>query len=145
MSETRVWTAFRAICLLLPMACLLSAGCGGKTKQDSLSGKITLGGSAVNGEVTFVGADGKEIKSPIGADGSYSILNPPKGEAKFGIKSLVAGTAPTGAAGSKADMKMPGGGPSGTPAPAKYGNPATSGLTYTVKGGEEKFDITLSP
>ena len=127
---------------------ILIAGCGGggKGKGDTVSGKVTLNGNPVAGEVIFVGSDGKESKMLISMDGSYTVASVAKGEAKIGVKSMSMGIgnapAPTGA--GKSDM--PGVTPaSGVPAPAKYSNPSSSGLTYTVKGGDEKFDIVLTP
>jgi len=130
--------------LLLAFGMVLAVGCGGsKGSKDAVSGKVTLNGQAVSGEITFVASDGKEFKSPLAMDGGYSVLNVPKGEAKISVKTL-GGIAPP-SKDVKAEMPgMPAGG-SGVAPPAKYGNPATSGLTYTVKGGEEKHDITLTP
>jgi hypothetical protein len=137
---------------VLPLVAAIAwvAGCGGgKSKTESVSGKVTLDGKPVSGEITFVCSDGKEIKSPLGTDGGYSILAPAKGEAKIGIKSMTAavgGGKEAGKEGASKSAELPGmGGSSGAVPPAKYGNPASSGLTYTVKGGEEKHDITLSP
>lgn len=135
----------RALVMLPLFAALVwTAGCGGgKSKTESVSGKVTLEGKPVSGEITFVCSDGKEIKSPLAPDGGYSILNPAKGDAKIGVKSM--GSAPPPTAGTKADITgMPAGG-AGVPPPAKYGNPASSGLTYPVKGGEETHNIDLKP
>lgn len=130
--------------LPLGVVVILIAGCGGggKGKGDTVSGKVTLNGNPVAGEVIFIGSDGKESKMLISMDGSYTVASPAKGEAKIGVKSMGSAPAPSGA--GKSDM--PGFSPaSGVPAPAKYNNPSTSGLTYTVKGGDEKFDIVLTP
>lgn len=130
----------------LGLAVALLAGCGGgKDTKGGVTGKVMLDGKPVSGEVIFTCSDGKDLRSPIGADGHYTIVGPPKGDAKIAVKSLViGGSGPT--TGPKVDTaNMPSAGAAGVPAPAKYGNSATSGLTYNVKGGDEKYDITLTP
>lgn len=133
--------------LPLLAAIIWTAGCGGgKGATDSVQGKVTMDGKPVSGEITFVCSDGKEFKSPLALDGGYFITAPAKGEAKIGIKGMSTGAAP-----KKPDTKgggeLPGmgGAASGVAPPAKYADPAKSGLTYTIKGGNETHDITLTP
>lgn len=132
---------------VLPLLAAIAwvAGCGGgKSKTESVSGKVTLDGKPVAGEITFVCSDGKEVKSPLAPDGGYSIIAPAKGEAKIGIKSMTIAVGGGKETSTKADLGNLGTNTGATP-PAKYGNPTTSGLTYTVKGGDEKHDIALTP
>lgn len=148
MPDNAVYPTSRLVRLMaaLPLATalLFLAGCGGsKGAKDSVSGKVTLGDQTVAGEVIFTYSDGKEGRSPIGPDGFYSIPTPSKGEAKIAVKGMLGGTG-TPTSGPKSDMPMPGAA-GGVAPPAKYGRNETSGLTYTVKGGEEKFDIPLTP
>jgi len=127
-----------------------SAGCS-KGVKDVVTGKVTLGGSKVNGAVTFIGPDKKPVKGGI-VNGVYTVENPSKGENII----LVQGhdVAMPGAA--KKDFNVPdpdkGGGMMkdntvktdlGVPPPPKYGSEATSGLKFTVTGGKQTFDITL--
>jgi hypothetical protein len=134
--------------LPLLAAIIWAAGCGGgKGKTDSVSGKVTLDGKPVAGEITFICSDGKEFKSPLTQDGGYSIIAPPKGVAKIGVKGMLLGL---GGTLKKADSKggeslATGPGSSGVAPPAKYADPAKSGLTYDIKGGSETHDIALSP
>ncbi len=119
-------------------------GCGGVGKggaADSVSGKVTLDGQPVAGEVFFVGSDKKEVGSPIGPEGNYEISNPPKGDVlivvkgKPGIPSIP---------GAKAAPDLP---PpptaTGVAPPAKYGQP-NNGLKFTVTGGKQVYDIVLT-
>ena len=94
----------------------------------------------------------KRIEAPIGPDGTYFIGDPPKGTVKIAVKGIP-GAAPQALprdpslGRKKASATCP---PSkildmGVAPPAKYASPETSGLTYTVKGGKETFDIPLTP
>ena len=50
-----------ALCL----AALALCGCGARP-SSSVSGKVTLNGQAVSGDVVFVGSDNKQYVAPIG-------------------------------------------------------------------------------
>lgn len=64
------------------------AGCG--TKSDgTLSGKVTLDGKPVSGQLVFVGSDQKEYLTGIGPDGEYQIKGVPKGNAQILVKTPV--------------------------------------------------------
>ena len=131
----------RAFLLLLAGAL---AGCGGKSDgaKDSVYGKVTLNGQPVTGQVVLIGSDNKEISSLIAADGEYRIVNPPKGEARVLVKGR-SGAAPT-TRGVTKGPEMPGmSGRSAAP-PSKYAT-AAGGLKFTVTGGDQKYDITLTP
>jgi hypothetical protein len=135
----------RGVITCCSLAILLFLG-GCSSQQNSVSGKVTLNGKAVTGQVAFLGADGHERIAPIDPDGSYRIINPPLGEVKIVVRGFNIPRA------SRTGMKLaplPGGtlasGP--TPAlapPARYAWPA-NGLTFTVKGGAQTFDIPLVP
>jgi len=122
----------------------LTLGCGGKTGETVVYGKVTLNGQAVDGSVTFIGSDKKESASPIAPDGKYRIINPPLGAVRIVVKGNPKG------AGMKELPKGPGeapnatGGGSGVPPPKKYENPE-NGLTYEVKAGEQEHNIELTP
>ena len=134
-----------ALCSLA-LAVAVAVGCGGsKGSKDSVTGKVTMNNQAVNGTIEFTFSDGKMIASPLAPDGGYAILGPPKGDAKVAVKGSggSASMGPKGAEGPKMDMASAAGG--GVQPPAKYGKAETSGLTYTVKGGEEKKDFELAP
>lgn len=136
-----------ALCSLA-LAVAVAVGCGGsKGSKDSVSGKVTSNNQPVSGLIEFTFSDGKMLASPLAPDGGYSIPAPPKGDAKVAVKGLGAPPGPGIKAGAEMPkgVDMPGGVGGGVQPPAKYGNPTTSGLTYTVKGGEEKKDFDLTP
>jgi len=137
----------RGGCLLLFVVALGTVGgCGTKGPKSSVSGKVTLNGQNVAGQVTFVGADNKELSSPIREDGSYLIENPPTGSVKVLVKGMTSGgpapmTPKTPGMPSMPDMP----GAKGVAPPAKYGSVATTPLTFEVTGGKQTYDIPLAP
>jgi len=142
--------------LLLGFAAFLTLGCGsggGDSSKNEVTGKVTLGDKPVSGIVSFVYSDNKEISAPTNAEGVYTMINPTAGTVKVAVKALPGATtvAPDAVKGKKDKVDMPGAGEGptttvggGTPPPPKYGNPATSTLTYEVKAGKHTYDIPLS-
>jgi len=133
------------------------AGCsGGSAKGGKVSGKVLLGGQPVAGTVYFTGGgegkDKKEYTSPIGADGQYQISNIPKGDYKISVKGMPGANVPGANEAKGPEGKdlpaLPGADktkPPGVPPPEKYANPETSGLTISVTGATQPYDITLQP
>lgn len=123
-----------------------SMGCGGK--KPTVSGTVSYKGEKLgNGNVTFIGADNKAAVSPINADGTYRVNDAPVGAVKITVE-----TAPIPEQSSSPMMKgvdMPDmKGKSSNVGkyvkiPARYKDPAQSGLTYQVKSGAQKHDIKL--
>ncbi len=111
--------------------------------KAEVTGKVTLGDRPVSGQVVFIYADGKELASPTTGDGSYTIADPPTGSVKICVRPMAGGglTPPPKAGGGEIPKDAPGAG--GIAPPGKYGNPATSGLTYEVKAGKQEHNITL--
>jgi len=134
--------------LVLSAAIVFAAGCGKAGPKNTVSGKVTLNGSPVMGDVVFVGG-GKEAKGPI-LNGEYTINDPPIGEVDVLVKGLEgAAGAPAGGLkpppGSKGDGLLDGAGAgSAVPAPAKYSQPGSL-PKFTVKGGKQTHDIDLKP
>ena len=135
-----------ALLLAAALACL--AGCGENVPKNLVTGKVTLEGKPVSGQVVFLAADGKEYTALITGAGGYSIANAPAGEARVMVRA-VGGAAPQAAPPRDGgDVKMPPtttpGGEQGAAPPAKYASPDT-GLKVNVTGGKQTFDITLNP
>lgn len=120
-------------------------GCGGTATKASVTGKVVFKGQTLKtGLVTFVFPDGPR-SSAIGPEGVYWIDNLPVGQtAKVQIKPQLR---------SPFSEKKP---PKGAPPtekktqpeiaiPEKYQDAAKSGLTWTVRSGEQKLDIELLP
>jgi hypothetical protein len=125
---------------------LVLVGCSSNSKNQlgNIEGKVTVDGTPANsGNVVFT-SGGTNISGAIGPDGSYRVIGVALGEAQVAVTGP---TVPTGAAGtgSAPAIKDMGGPSIGKPVaiPAKYGTAAKSGLTFTVKGGQNTYDIPL--
>jgi hypothetical protein len=97
-------------------------------KGEEVSGKVLLNGAPLKaGSVTFASKDGKTtVATPIAEDGTY-LARVPQGEYTVAIGPP-----------KVKDPKNP------PPAiPAKYSDPKTSGITYTVTAGKQTFDLDL--
>lgn len=131
-----LWTAMIVVAVL-------AVGCDNGGLDATVSGTVTVDGKpAPLGEVTFYPMnDDLKSATPRGTiepNGNYSL--------KVGSKSgLPSGEYRV----SVAVMEMRGGGPNVAPAalslsPPRYGDPKTSGLTFTVKPGSNTIDLRLS-
>ena len=124
---------------LLALAVL---GCG----RGDVTGKVTYDGKPlVFGTVQFEGSDGSLRQANIDKDGSYTVRDVALGEAKVAVSSRNPNSSdftPIQKEGSPPP-------PPRTevqgwfPIPPKYEATYTSGLTYTIKRGENKIDIEL--
>jgi hypothetical protein len=146
--STRKFGFILTVCVLLVTA----LGCGDNAPSNTVSGKVQYQGQPVSGFIHFVGADGKEVSSPIGpSGGAYTVMNPPLGDVTILIKPALGG----GAAAAAPSTPAPGApalpGMEGMPKmaasvspPAKYSE-ASGGLKYSVKPGKQVHDIELTP
>ena len=79
-------------------------------------------------------------------DGAYSIAKAPAGDCKITVATYETKTTAVPFM-PKDAASPPGGGPKQSgkyvPIPAKYGDPAQSGLTYRIVSGEQVYDIEL--
>ena len=121
----------------------LVPGCGPGTA--TVAGKVTYQGKPVVwGSVTLKAADGSVHQIGINPDGTYRLDRVPVGVAKVGVAS----PDPTPSARAKAsdDSRVPTGMPR-PPAgawfalPAKFADPATSGVTVQVGGGPTDIEL----
>ena len=140
-------TGGRRIAAAAVIASLLYlSGCGGG--KGSVSGKVAYQGQPLPfGSVQFITSGGAFV-SEIRSDGSYAISNVPTGEVKISVncqdpkyadfmKQLSA---------SARDPKIPK--PKGKPEdfdriPSQYNDPDKSGLSYSVKSGDQMYNIDL--
>jgi hypothetical protein len=112
----------------------------------NVSGKVTYGGKNLAwGTVQFEGSDGIIHHGNIELDGSYSVSGVPTGEVKVAVSSI----------NPKSSDFVPmqrEGGPPPPPRPEikgwfaipeKYDKTFNSGLSYTIKRGENNIDIEL--
>lgn len=146
---------------LVLLAGLALAGCA--PGKASVSGNVTYKGKPLpSGKVAFIGSDKQVASADIGPDGSYSIAAVAVGPAKVGVQVATPGKRSIMMGPPGGEKKMTSGGPkdmaersaittgegAATPAavvqiPLEYGNPDTSGLTFTVQRGGNTFNIDL--
>lgn len=168
MSSRLSLTAYRRPWAALLLACctvLLTGGCGPDYKSRGVvKGKVRSGTRPLTtGTVMFYGKDGVTASASIDPDGNYEMTDAPVGECKVTVTVQGLPMDPTvrgrlKGAGPKMPEgpKPPEGAESSGPAPplaripkevvpidTKYSSPETSGLTFTVKKGEQTYNIDL--
>lgn len=130
--------------LLLGM--LVTAGCSNPT-VGTVAGKVTLGGQPLaEGSVVFEDRmAGISVQAPLASDGTYTVRTYdrdglPPGAYQVAVTPTVASDGETPLAIEGKDPPPP------SPIPAKYRSVKTSGLTATVKAGDNPpFDFDLVP
>lgn len=147
---------------------VFSSGCGGPPARATVKGRVTLGDKPLTvGNVIFSAKDGKDGMmgtATIDKDGNYVLHDAPVGDANISV--MVPRLPPGGLEMMRRMKNSPGMKESESvdpndsskrisimgnipenlvPIPDKYGDPSTSGLTYTVKSGEQTHDIKLTP
>ena len=115
-------------------------GCGqGKTV---VNGRVTYKSNPVTaGEVHFIG-DGVSRSALIGSDGTFVIDNPPLGQVKVAVvafENKQEATGPSLETGKAVGIRPP-----TTAIPLKYNDAKTSGLSYTISGGSQSIQISLT-
>ena len=122
---------------------VLAPGCGPGT--DTAAGKVTYQGKPVVwGSVTLRAADGSMHQIGLNPDGTYRLDRVPVGPAKVGVSSP--DPTPSARAGRGGDARVPAGPPPPPPGawfplPARYADPAASGVTVQVGGGPADIDL----
>lgn len=117
---------------------LWASGCG--PRFGDVSGTVTYQGKPVpGGTIVFYDAANNAPSAEIKPDGSYSVSKVAAGRAKVVVIAPMAinfqGPAGLGSA-APAPAKS-------VPLPAKYADPAQSGLTLEVRPGNQKHDVPL--
>ena len=123
----------------------LSIGCDRKT---TVNGKVSCKGKPVVwGNVILIDANGEYHQGVIELDGSYTIVDVPKGIVKIGVSSPnpnathnLKNRKPDPKADSTAKLDKPAKG-AWFPIPDKYADPNSSGLTETVAGKPIVIDL----
>jgi hypothetical protein len=151
-----MFTTLRISCfLLLVSSIFVATGCTGPKKAE-VSGMVKIGEEPVtSGTVTFHGENKAIRTTQLTPEGKYKIADAVPGPNTITVKAVDFGkfmtkknTAPPKGIGVTAPPSgMPEtGGLTGkfVPVPAKYEDPTTSGLSYTVKEGKQEHDIILT-
>lgn len=120
---------------------VLATGCDRGT--GTLSGQVTYKGQPVtSGMVTVVDADGVPHGASIQPDGKYRVTDVPAGPVRVAVTSPDPRIAAAEARGEGATP--PPATAAWRPIPERYADAATSGLTFTVKRGDNVFPIELT-
>jgi hypothetical protein len=150
---------------------LAAMGCGGG--KGDVSGTVTLDGKPLPaGKIAFLASKGAAVSADI-QNGQYTVAKVPTGNVKVtvetasiktqadqmqagirqgGPKSVPPNTPPEAKAHLEAEIKANAESAQKAkdllaqyrPIPEKYGKPDTSGLSTTVKAGDNKFDVSLT-
>jgi len=134
--------ARRAVPALVAATALWSAGCNSST--GIITGLVTLNGNPVRDiTISFICQDGTVHTAMVDSDGKYTIDQVPVGPVRVTIQSP-----PVMGEGIQESIKKG----KGSPAPKaaktgvnpKYSDADKSGLSLTVKPGQNTFDIPLT-
>jgi hypothetical protein len=126
--------------LIVMMSLTCAAGCSKPIAK--VRGTVTLDNAPLKqGEIHFVGEDGKSRSSVISEKGAYEIVDAPVGRVKVGVVSFqLVGEGGRFDTGLKILKTPP------TPKsniPEKYNDPAQSGLSYEVAAREQTINVEL--
>jgi hypothetical protein len=124
---------------LLSVALLAAAvGCGNSDiPKITLTGTVRYNGKPVSsGLLRFTGPNGFYSAASVQPDGTYTVTDVIPGELKVGIMDE-----PQGAGGPEG--KSAGPRPAPLTVPAKFREPETSGLVYTVTADMTTLDIDI--
>lgn len=158
--EFGLWRRLTGLALALGISSAILSGCNGGPRAGgptgTVTGRVTIGGQPLEEQVvvTFLGQDGSPATALTAPDGRYELTihtsrSIPVGHYKIGISPYdpteSAASAPvdprqvldvkTGASTARTQWN--------SQVPAKYGNPATSGLEWDVKVGQNSIDIDI--
>jgi hypothetical protein len=147
-----------SLALTVAAATLLVSGCG--KSGSTVSGKVTYKGASLTAGTVYFTKGDKDATPKSGGiekDGTYKVEELQPGDYKVYVITPKGGSGsvgiPMGMPGGKQDgsegMKSMKGGTTGAAVPVvevpeKYGKPDSSGLSTTVKGGKNTYDITLN-
>ena len=122
------------------LALLVGAGCSRADKSATIHGTITYKGEPVkSGVLRFVGENEAFATAAIRPDGTFTITDVKPGEVKVGLMSGPQSSgAPDAKPGARTVAKK-----AAPPVPAKYAEPASSGLKYTITSDTKSLAIEL--
>jgi len=142
------------------------AGCGGPPPRAVVKGKVSIGGkSLTTGNVMFWGDKNATASAPINESGEYVMNDAPIGDVKITVtvpkippgvlekmqsksgkfKEINKDIKSVDPESGKTISIMGSVPASIVPIPEKYADVDSSGLTFTVKSGEQTKDLPLTP
>jgi hypothetical protein len=132
--------------VVTPTACL------SKKPTAEVQGRVTYKGVPLpEGVVLFLAQDRRQDIGMIRHDGTYVVEQAPVGLNKVSVQTSPP-SPPLGPATRRANEPEKKGLPTGdkslvhsVPIPSRYANTDTSGITFTVKDGSNRYDIELKP
>lgn len=147
--QYKIWGGVGAFGLLLIITGLFFLG----RPTGNVTGKVTFRGKPVyTGSVIIVGKDGVAAAGPIETDGTYVVQKAPIGDVTVGVVSkdpvylhkisvMRSSRTPVSASAlatpSNLDRRK------WFPIPKEYEEPVRSGLSFSVKKGDNQYDIEL--
>jgi hypothetical protein len=156
----RALTVARGL-LVVGLSVGVACGCGGAgSGTGQVTGKVSYQGKPLSvGTVAFFGSNNRVANSLILPDGTYTITNAPMGEVKISVetppqptsggsggppKGMMMDPAKFGVKNPDAKKTAMGGQlEKHVVVPDKYKDAQKSGLTYTVKAGEQTHNIDI--
>jgi hypothetical protein len=112
---------------LAAVVVVIVSGCTGKGKKVTINGTISYRGQPVpSGILRFVGPEGSHSAAVIQPDGTFIITDVVPGEVKVGVTQGPRGRGDSSGKGENKPKKPL------VLLPAKYLNPETSGVKYTI-------------
>jgi hypothetical protein len=108
-----------------------------------LKGTVTYNGEKVMVALVIVQSAGGSAAGPIGDDGTFSIKNVPVGEVSIGVNTEAGKGELRGKMMARAQTKDKTPLPKIIDIPAKYFDPATSGIHTTVNKGPNTYDVVI--
>ena len=147
MQRIRSLWATRSVAAVAVAATLAAlTGCQDSTKS-TVSGKVTYKGAPVTGGIITLKpktATGAAPGIPIKADGTFIGTDIPPGDYDVAVSTdNVAAAPPPGGTGSSPTPAGASGGGTKVDIPAKFKDPTTSKITWTVKSGKQDLSIDL--
>jgi hypothetical protein len=124
------------------------SGCSHRPPAGTVTGTVRYKGEIVPaGKVTFFGPSNQAASAPINPDGTYTATDVPLGSVKVIVNTLRP-TAELKKAAKQMKKRFGKGNeyPESSDAvsvPEKYGDPAKSPLSLTVKEGSQPYDIEM--
>jgi hypothetical protein len=120
------------------LALVAAVGCAKADKKVTVKGTVSYKGQPLKaGILKFVGPNGAYSAASIQPDGTFIVTDVVPGEVKVGVMEAPQSSG-SSSGGRSAPPKPP-----ANPLPAKYREPETSGLKYTIPPSDTELKIDI--